>query len=365
MPFDFRRLMPSFVGCFVAFTFTAAPQRTAQAANGHWTLTLHGRAAREAVERALLPYILQYQHIRSIQFVARVHENFSNTTIAWLPPRFELRGIYKFWADGDRYRIDWRVIKSNYQPILQQLWTFNGHRYESASGANSLIGVWRHRMVGYMGPGKFNPILSPIQGLCWRATKRQPGDWLNWRRVRHFPQQVDKLPSTIHIGYYKSTGGRAEFSYHYGTLRWPEKWLRKSVPPPSFRPGALVWSVVELQRRGGVWLVSSSHFAHAAVLQDGRRVGGYYHYRSFQVGRRTLYLPVRVVDFGRRKVRGLLIRHLRINGRVDPAKFTINFDRAAGFWERDRIVNISRLPAAPARTQHLGGTKENGESSNH
>lgn len=359
-------MFPSFrYALLLALAGSAASPPAAHAANEHWALTLRGTAARKAVEKSLLPYIMQYRHIRSIQFVAEVHENFSNTTIAWLPPRFELRGIYKFWADGDRYRINWRVVKSDYQPITQQLWAFNGARYQSVIGANSLICISRKPNIGGMGPGESNPILSPIQGLCWRATKRRPGDWLNWRRVRHFPQQVDKLPSTIHIGYYKAAGSRAEFSYHYGTLRWPEKWLRKSAPPPSFRPGAFVWSVVRLQRRGNVWLVASSRFAHAAVLQDGRRVGGYYHYRSFQVGRRTLYLPVRVVDLGRRKVRGLLIRHLHINGRIDPAEFTINFGRAVGFWERDRIVNISRLPAAPARTQHLGGTKENGGSSSH
>ena len=329
-------------------------------AYGHkrrWSVVLHGPAARKAVERALLPYIMQFRLIKSIQFTAEIRQNYANDTVAFLQPRFKLEGIYKFWADGDRYRIDWQVLKSNYQPVVQQLWTFDGRRYESLIGAGGELVVSHRRNIGGMGPGESNPILSPIQNLCWRATARQPGDWLNWRRVRQFPHAVDKLPKAITVGFYEKAGDKIEFNYHYSGLRWPIKWPRKSPPPPSFRPAGPIWSVVEMQSRGNVWLPVAAHFEHAAMVAGGRRVGGYYQYRAFHIDGTTLYLLHLRIGVGRNVKSALTLKHLRVNGRIDPAVFTINFDRAPAYFDRDRIINISRLPAAPARTQHLGKTR--------
>ena len=318
---------------------------------------LHGPAARKAVERALLPYIMQYRLIKSIQFTAVVNQNLGNATVplAVLPPRIKLRGIYKFWADGDRYRIDWQVLKSNYQPVMQQLWAFDGRRYESLIGAGGELVVSHRRNIGGMGPGESNPILSPIQNLCWRATARQPGDWLNWRRVRRFPHAVDVLPENINIGYYKNAGDKIRFSYNYGGMRWPRKWSRKSPQPAGFRPGRVIWSIFTLGRRGAVWVPLSQCLKNAEMV-GGRRAGVYCSYAAVPVDGKLIYLPRAKLHIGAVVISSLRIRHLRVNGRIDPAEFSINFDRAPAYFERDRIINISHLPAAPARTQHLGGT---------
>ncbi len=322
---------------------------------------LHGPAARKAVERALLPYIMQYRLIKSIQFTAVVNQNLGNATVplAVLPPRIKLRGIYKFWADGDRYRIDWQVLKSNYQPVMQQLWAFDGRRYESLIGAGGELVVSHRRNIGGMGPGESNPILSPIQNLCWRATARQPGDWLNWRRVRQFPHAVDVLPENINIGYYKSAGDKIRFSYNYGGERWPARWSRAALPPASFRAGRIIWMVVTLLKRGSVWLPVSRCSVHAGIVR-GRRTGQYYSYTAMPINGKLIYLPRAKLHIGAVVISSLRIRHLRVNGRIDPAAFTINFDRAPAYFERDRIINISHLPAAPARTQHLGNVAAGG-----
>ena len=350
-----RNTRQSFMVLAAAVAIVAAAGTVARGAT-----VLHGPAARKAVDRALLPYIMQYRLIKSIQFTAEIRQSFANYTapLAMFPRRAELMGVYKFWADGNRYRINWRVTKSNYQAITQQLITFDGRRYEAILGAHALIGIWRHRMAGYMGPGASNPTLSPIKDICWRATARRPGDWLNWRRVTQFPYAVDKLPKSIVVGYCRTAGDGITFSYNFAGARWPKRWSRKSAPPRSFRPGRPIWSVITLQKRGKTWLPVSRWLAHAGVV-DGKRAGQYYAYAAVRLNGGTIYLPrarTRLHIDGA-TTRSLAIKHLRIDGRINPARFTINYDRAAGYFERDRVINISRLPAAPARTQHLGKTR--------
>jgi hypothetical protein len=329
--------------------FTTAD--AARAGLNHRRSILHGAAARKAVERALLPFIMQYRTIKAIHFVAYRNQNDGTAAAAFpiLPPRITLVGIYKFWADGDRYRIGSRVLKSNYQPIMRQIWTFNGRRYESQIGSNGDIDVSHHRDIGGM-PGARNPVLRPIMDLCWRATARQP---VNWRRVKRFPRAVDALPATINIGYYKRAGNIIEFSDNYGGLRWATKWQRSFPPPSSFRPGRKIWSIFTLKRRGSIWLPVSECLEHAQIV-NGRRAGSYYTYTAVPVKGGVIYLPRTELHVGAVTVKSMQIEHLRVNGRIDPAEFTINFGRASAYFMRDRIINISRLPAAPARSQHFG-----------
>ena len=337
---------------------TAATIVFATGAAVRGAVVLRGPAARAAVAEALLPFILQYRRIKAIHFVAKISQNFAGDTVAFPRPRFRLAGVYKFWADGDRYRIDWQVLKSNYQPATQQVWSYNGQRYESIIGANSLIGVWHQRMAGFMGPGEFNPILSPIEGFCWRATKRQPGNWLDWRRVQTQPREVDVIPRSILIRSYRQSGQTAEFLYDNRGGRWPAVWRKKSPPPPGFRPGRRRWCIVDLAKRGAMWLPVYVHDEQPAAGFGGQKVGTYYSYRTFNVlGRPICLLRAETVISEKRKFIAIATRKVHVNGRLNPAVFTINYDRAVGIWEHHRIVSFTHLPPAPARTQHLGKTR--------
>lgn len=343
------RITVTSVGALAVLTSLASGKDAAKAT------VLRGRRARVAVEQALLPFIMQYRLINTIHFVADIRQSFTPITPG-RPARLTMIGRYRFWADGDRYRIDWRVLKSNYQPSIQQIWTFNGRRYEVVSpGPNSLLYIRHHRLVGLFGPAQPSPLLAPIFGFCQRVTIHQPGNWLDYWRIRHQPKSVDELPSAIRIGKFVQLGPRhVMFMYCVRHERWPAVWPKKTSPPAYFHPGGRVWEAVTLNRRGGVWL--PTRVFNPPVPTKAGPVGGLrYFYRKFLVGGRALYFSTKEESFSHGAWRTIMkMRPIRVGGRLDPTLFTINLARARGVFEHDRIINISRLPAAPARSQHFG-----------
>ncbi len=341
---------------------TAAAIVFATGAAVRGAVVLRGPAARAAVAKALLPFITQYRRITTVHFVAQIHEAFTPIA-AGGQNRLLLKGRYKFWADGNRDRIDWRVLRSNFQPLVHQIWTRNGWRHEAVSpGPNSLLFIRHHRLVGLFGPAEQSPLLAPIFNLCQRRTPRQPGNWLCYWRVRHQPTAVDKLPRIIRVGMFSRAGPRrASFTYCFRHMRWPAAWPMKVPPPAYFRPGRREWDTVVLKMRQHVWLPVLEYASPAVRTKAGAIEGVRYSYRRFAVGAHTLFLPTREQCFRRGVWRTTMnMRNIQVGGRIDPALFEINMALAAGIWEHHRIVSFTHLPPAPARTQHLGNAAAGG-----
>jgi hypothetical protein len=317
---------------------------------------LHGQAAVSAAEKCLLPFIEQYRLIDSIHFTALINEDSMELT-ATGGRNLALSGRYRFWAAGDDYRLSWRVVHSSYQPLIHELWAYDGTRYQAMvrGGPQAMLVIRRHRPTGFFGPGEPNPILAPIFNLLQRATKRQPGNWLDYWRVRHHPGQVARLPKQIVVRSFRYTPTGAYFDCYPKHLRYPKKWHLKSKIPAWFRPGGHCVMRYVLQLRGRVYLPIA---AYAPPLRGGNPVaaeGSRYSYSAFTIGHRLIYLATKAERFlNRRWHTEMLISRISLDGRINPSVFTINYHRAQLFRENGRTVPLSRGKILPAQVQNLG-----------
>ncbi len=343
---------------------TAAAIVFATGAAVRGAVVLRGPAARAAVAEALLPFVRQFRRIDSICCSTRLDVWSRPPAIIGGPP-LHLTGRYRFWASGGCYRIDWQILRSNFSPIDHQIWTFNGGRYESTTGVPNTVIVLAHRRpIGFFGPSEANPLFAPIGFICGRRTRRQPGNWLDWWRVRHHPGSVANLAKDRVVRWFEYTpgGARFVFSFHSPFLRYPKKWHRKSKAPPSFRPGGYFRFMVVLRRRQGVYLVVRQCRDHAAPTAKGAvNAGVRYRYKKFSASGGAIFLPIEQLQYWRGAWRiSLRCRRMRVNCPINPDRYTINFALAPGVEEHHRIVSISKLPPAPARTQHLGNAAAGG-----
>ena len=329
---------------------------------------LRGPAARRATSAALLSFVKQFQKVQTIRLNAWVRHGHKPLILKNIKYA-RLLGRYQFWADGQKYRIDWQIIRSNYDPLVHEIWTFDGHRYEASTGVpKTLIAIYHKRPIGFFGPGQGNVLFAPIRFLCNRHTPRQPGNWLDWWRVRRHPHQVADLGKNrvIHWFKYTSTGAKFVFSIRNPFLRYPARWGGKAAASVGVKPGRYVRYEMVLRRRGHVYLPVDQFPLPAIRSTGGIKWDRRFTYQTVKVGSGRIYLLKGEKIFKRGKWRQRIdVVKLTVDSGIDAARFTINYDLAPGYYERGRIVGLSRGPAAPARTQHLGGTKENGESSNH
>jgi hypothetical protein len=317
---------------------------------------LHGLRARSAAEKALLPFIEQYHLIPTIHFAAEIDKN-SSSVLGRHTFMLTLSGRYRFWSKGDLFRINWREFSSSYQPLEDEVWAFDGSRYQSIirSGPDAGLVISRHRPIGFFGPGEPNPLLCPIFNMLQRVTKRQPGNWLDYWRVRHQPLQVDQMPDNIAVKSFQFTAHGAQFVWYPKTVRYPHSWPWKSPTPPWFRAGGHCLNCVVLRRRGAI-LLPVADFPPCPQSTKIAQLGGVrFRYAKFMVGRTGLYLPIEEdsCENGHWSTE-MKMRHLALGGRVNPAIFTINYLRAQYFIQRNRTIPIGVRPLLPPQVQHLG-----------
>ncbi len=320
---------------------------------------LRGPAARKATACALLTFVRQFRKIGSIYLNATVSER-NKVVFGKRVESLRLLGRYRFWARRERYRIDWRIAKSNYSPLAHQIWTFNGRRYEGSTGVpNTLIAIYHHRPIGLFGPGQSNLLFAPILFLCNRHTPRQPGNWLDWWRVRHHPRSVAGLAKNrvIHWFEYTPKGAKFVFSIRNQFLRYPApkagRATARGAPPLRFVRFEMV-----LRKRGRVYLPVDQFPLPAVRGRGGIHNERRFIYRRFAATGGRVFLPVKEEDFiGGRWHISVLVRRLETGVRVNPARFSINPALAPGLYEGGRIIGFTHLPPAPARTQHLGKTR--------
>ncbi len=311
---------------------------------------LRGQEARAAVEKAILPFIKRYRLISSIHFVAVISDD-STALTATGGSKLELSGIYRFWAVGDDYRLNWRVLHSSYQPLVHQIWAYDGVRYQSIiGGRHPTLVIRTHRPTGFFGPGEPNPILAPIFNILQRTTKRQPGNWLDYWRVRHHPRQVARLPKGIVVRSFRYTPTGAFFDCYPKHLRNPKKWPLTSKTPVWFRPGGHCLMRYVLQRRGHVYLPVA---VYAPPRHGGNPVaaeGIRYSYKAFTIGHKLIYLAVRT-DCARdgRWHTEMHISRISLDGRINPSVFTIDYRRAQLFREHGRSVPLATANIFPAQ----------------
>ena len=321
---------------------------------------LEGAAARRATTAAILTFVQQFRRIGTIQVDAVVKAGHKPVILKAIKYA-TLLGRYRFWADGDNYRIDWRIIKSNYAPAIHQIWTFNGRRYEGSTGVpNTLIAIYHHRPIGFFGPGQSNLLFAPILFLCNRHTPRQPGNWLDWWRVRHHPRSVAGLARNrvIHWFEYTPTGAKFVFSIRNPFLRYPKRWGGSKSVSGGSTPGRYIRYEMVLRKRGGVYLPVDQFPLPAIRSRGGIRWDRRFTYRRVPVKTGHIYLLVGEKVFKRGKWRmRLKVNKLVLGQRINPARFSINPALAPGLYEGGRIIGFTHLPPAPARTQHLGKTR--------
>ena len=322
----------------------------------HGSAVLHGAPARSAAEKALLPFIEQYRLIPTIRFTTEIDKN-SSSVLGRHTFKLTLSGRYRFWSKGDLYRINWHPYSSSYQPLEDEIWAFDGSRYQSIirGGPEAGLVIGHRRPIGFFGPGEPNPLLSPIYNLLERVTKRQPGNWLDYWRVRHHPRQVDQLPGSIVVKSFQYTAQGALFVWYPRSIRYPQSWPWKSPVPAWFRAGRHCLNCVVLKRRGSILLPVADYPPLNRSKKMRQRGGVRFRYAKFLVGHIGLYMPIEEDTFGNGHWNmEMKMRRLELGGRVNPAIFTINYRRAQYFIQRNRIIPISIEPLLPPQVRHLG-----------
>lgn len=347
--------IPKMIGAIAVSAVVIGPA-VARASNGNST-------ARQKIERALLPFISQFSRIRSIEFTAEISWSGIAETGPFAGRTFSTYGRYKFWASGLRYRIDWRRTGGTGAPIGDELWTFDGNLTESLlrNGSGGDLVVHKREPYGIMGPTESNPLFCSINGFCDRATKRFPGNWLNFQRAKLHPKAVATLPEDIHIIRFWRKNGLIFFTYHESGayLRWPLKWPLKSKPPIYFHPGQLALTTVELRKLPNGVFAPHLVFSPPAVLSANGKIvaGARYQYMRFPMPRgANIYLPVEEIGQNAQGHPQVVMRitHIVVNRPVDPANFDINYDLASVIYEDGHYLPVRPRRPLPSQVRHLG-----------
>jgi hypothetical protein len=306
---------------------------------------------------------MQFGKIRSIHFTAQITQSGTMESGPFAGRKFSIHGHYRFWNQGEKYRIEWRVRQAIGAPIHREIWAFDGKRYQSIllNGPRGTLVINRRKPTGTMGPTEPNPILGNIYAFLNRSTKRRPGNWLDFGRVSRFPKAVARFPSNIQISQFIEGKGSASLTYHIAGefQRWPRKWPLMSPPPSYFRPGRKILELVEMRQLPNGVLAPKWCMSPPVERGNGGRIvrGMRYDYKGFRLpGGRTVYLPVKEISVvpGKPSKVWMAITSIQVDKPINPGLFEINYDLASTVYEGGKFFPAKSQRSIPAQVQHLG-----------